>query len=347
MILQSIRLEHYRNFKKAHYNFNPHVTIIIGENARGKTNLLEGVYLAVHGTGFRESKEEELIQWSEQQALIETTWKSLEEESVFQIAIQSRLGKVEKKFYINKTKKNHFTYNQFQTKAVLFAPEHIDIVTASPDRRRDYFNKLLFVVDPDYKKCVHNYDHALYKRNKILEHFSTMDSLKEQLMFWDGYLEKQASYITKKRQEYTEYLNENPSVDGKSFSIKYMKSELTCDLLDKCINEDKRMRRTTIGPQKDDFQINLRNGEEKNIHHFGSRSEQRLGVFWLKLNEIRFLEAAFKSKPVLLLDDIFSELDTKNKQVILNLIENYQTLLTTTEKELLDLAHMDKAVINL
>lgn len=347
MIIKSIRLAHFRNFEDKTFELHPALTIIIGENARGKTNLLEGVFLSIYGTGFRECKEDELIRWRQNQAIIETQWKEKDSGDFFQIAIEKKNEKIEKKFSVNKAKKSHFAYFQYQTKAVLFAPEHIEIITGSPDRRREYFNKLIFAFDPEYKKKLHNYEHALYKRNKILEYNHDRQSLNEELSFWNDYLEGHASYITNKRQEYIDYLNSHKAVDGKLFHIDYLKNELTKERLEKSFEEGMRLRRTIVGPQKDDFQIHLENDEVKNIHHFGSRSEQRLGVFWLKLNEIRFLEEFFKRKPALLLDDVFSELDIKNKKVILNLIGEYQTILTTTEKELLDLTALPKSTISL
>lgn len=353
MIIKSIGLTHFRNFDGKTFELHPALTIIIGENARGKTNLLEGIFLSIYGLGFRESKEDELIQWHENQAIVETVWIEKKENVAFQAVVEKKNEKIEKKFSVNKTKKSHFAYFQYQTRAVLFAPEHIEIITGAPDKRREYFNKLIFAFDLEYKKRLHNYDQALYKRNKILEHHSDEVALRGELSFWDNYLEEQARYITNKRQEYADYLNDHKSVDGKSFRIKYLKNELTRERLQQFFNDEKRMRRTLVGPQKDDFQLYLKNepseseGEVKNLHHFGSRSEQRLGIFWLKLNEIRYLEEFFKKKPVLLLDDVFSELDVKNKKVILNLIGQYQTVLTTTEKELLDLTDLPKSTISL
>ncbi|QQG44523.1 MAG: DNA replication/repair protein RecF [Candidatus Roizmanbacteria bacterium] len=344
MIFKQITVTDFRNFDSKIFDFHPSLTIIIGENARGKTNLLEAIFLSINGAGFRESKEEELITLGKGQAVVEAEWEDKKEEQKFQIVITKRGETIEKKFFVNKTKKGYYSYSQYQIKSVLFAPEHIDIINGSPDKRREYFNRFIAIFDPEYKKKVHNYEHALYKRNKILEHHTNDQTLKEELLFWNDYLEKQAVYISAKRQEYSDYLNDNQSIDGRLFRINYLKNELTQELLNKVYDEEKRLRRTLIGPQKDDFQIHL---NDKNVHHFGSRSEQRLAVFWLKLNEINYLTHFFKKKPILLLDDIFSELDTKNKKVILDLIGNYQTVLTTTEKELLDLVNMPKTVIQL
>ncbi|MBI4004610.1 DNA replication/repair protein RecF [Candidatus Roizmanbacteria bacterium] len=347
MILNKIHLQHFRNFDDVRFEFHPVLSIIIGENARGKTNILEGVYVAIAGWGFRESREEELVQWNSENAFVASEWIENNERNNFSISFMKRGEKIEKHFFVDKTRKTHLVYSQFQTKAVLFAPEQIEILTGSPERRRDYFNRLISHFDSDYKKKLHNYGHALYKRNKILEHRANTSSLQEELLFWDDYLEKQAAYITQKREEYLTYLNANQKVEDKMFRVEYIKNELTKARLESVFEQEQRLRKTTIGPQKDDFHFFLSDGEEKNIHRFGSRSEQRLTVFWLKLNELRYLEDKFKSKPMLLLDDIFSELDSRNTQLIFDMIGKYQTILTTTEKELLALAHIEKSIINL
>lgn len=348
MILTRISLQHFRNFEKADFPVNPHTTIIVGENARGKTNLLEAVFFSMNGGGFRESKEEELLQWNSTDGYVETLWKDNDHEQLFQIHIAKRENRTEKKFYINKTHKSHFQYREFLGKAVLFAPEHIEIVSGPPDKRRDYVNKTISLFNVEYQKRLRNYEHALRRRNKVLEAHENIFALKKELAFWDQYLLEHAEYVTRTRADYVAYLNSNPELQKNKFRIEYLKNEMTRERLDHYFPVESKARKTLIGPQKDDFHIHLtKEGIEKNIHMFGSRSEQRLGVFWLKLLEIRNLEQVFKKKPLLLLDDIFSELDAKNKKLTLELASEYQSLLTTTEEELLHEAELPAASISL
>lgn len=262
--------------------------------------------------------------------------------------ILKRLGdSVDKNFSINMARRQHNQYLSETSKTVLFSPEQIEIMTGPPDRRRKYFNSLLGLFDPVYKKYLVNYDKALRKRNKILERYKDNEDLFNELAYWNDYLEKQAGYLTKKRQEYVDFLNEHNNIDNKAFSVKYLKNEFNERRLEENFELEKRYRRTVIGPQKDDFEIYQKNNSLKNLHHFGSRSEQRLAIFWLKFNEIRLYEVSFKNKPLLLLDDIFSELDIKNKKLIIDLVKKYQTIVTTTEIELLELADMPKSIIRL
>ncbi|MBI3366534.1 DNA replication/repair protein RecF [Candidatus Roizmanbacteria bacterium] len=347
MLLKQIRFYHFRNFEKEHFVVNPFLTIIIGENARGKTNLLEGIHVILQGEGFRESKEEELIEIDKNNTYVEGTFGKEEETFTYRVLIDKKKDFVEKYFFLNKTKKKHIQYLQEQIKAVLFTPEQIEIIIGSPGIRRGYFDKLISYYDYGYKKKLDNYENALRRRNKVLEKHFDENKLREELLFWNRYLVEQAEYITKKRQEYIDYLNQFQKLDAKEFCIEYVANTCTTTRLNEVFEEEKRWRRTLIGPQKDDFQIYLKENRQKNIHHYGSRSEQRMAVFWLKMNEIRYYEEARKKRPILLFDDIFSELDLHNKKIILDLIKKYQTIITTTEHEVIKLAKVSNTIIRL
>ena len=344
MLLKQISFNHFRNFEKESFVINPFLTIVIGENARGKTNLLEGIHTILQGEGFRESREEELMGLNKTTASVEGICSEEDERFVYRIVLHKRKEGAEKHFFIDKTKKNHNQYLQNQIKAILFSPEQIEIIIGSPATRRNYFDKLIFYYDFEYKKRLDNYENALRRRNKILEKHYDENQLKEELLFWNSYLLEQADYITKRRSAYIEYLNQNQKLDAKEFSIQYVKNEFSRERLKDYFDEEKKWRKTLIGPQKDEFQIYMK---EKNIHHYGSRSEQRMAVFWLKMNEIRYHEKTKEKKPILLLDDIFSELDVNNKKIILELIKKYQTIVTTTEREIIALAEVPNTIIRL
>ena len=221
-------------------------------------------------------------------------------------------------------------------------------MTGSPDKRRKYFDSIIREFDIEYKKKLANYEIALRKRNKILEtHFDEIQ-LRKEIAFWNDYLEEHAKYITAKREEYLRFLNNHTKIDDREFTIEYIKNEFTRARSEEKFDLERRIRKTVIGPQKDDFQVFQANGKtRKNIQHYGSRSEQRLAIFWLKLNETLFVEERLGMKPILLLDDVFSELDGKNKKLVIDLIKKYQTVVTTTEPELIELTDMRKSVIRL
>lgn len=348
MILKQINIKNFRNFILASFSFNPFLTVVIGENAKGKTNLLEAIYLALYGEGFRESKEDELIRFDQNNADVQASFASGDESFLFQISIKKNLTAVQKVFSINKSKKKHFLYQRETPKVVLFSPEQIEMITGSPEKRRKYLDFIIGSFDIEYRKRLINYENALRKRNKVLEIYKDNETLKSELSFWNSYLEENGEYLTRQRQGRTDFLNVNREVDSKEFRSEYKKNEFNISRLEEYFEIEKRYRKTVIGPQKDDFQISQKQGNKwKNIHHFGSRSEQRLGVFWLKFNEVKFLEENLKTKPLLLLDDVFSELDIKNKKLIIDLVKKYQTIVTTTEIKLLDLIDMPKSIITL
>jgi DNA replication and repair protein RecF len=348
MIITSITLYNFRNFRSQTFALHPQLTIIVGENTRGKTSLLESVYCLIRGTGFRESREEELIHWEEETALAHALFTDGDDENLFQMQIKRFGEKVDKTYYVNKAKQSSRGYLQYHTKTVLFAPEHISIINGSPSLRRSYMDSVISSYDYTYKKRLRNYEHALRKRNKVLEKHRDPSSLSEELAFWDDYLIEQAQYISEQRSTYVDSLNAHPAIDTVSCHVVYEPNMFTRERLRETQEKERLIRKTLIGPQKDDFQIIMKKTkEEKDVHLYGSRSEQRLALFWLKLNEIRLLEEAIERKPVLLLDDVFSELDMQNKKRVMDLITQYQTILTTTERELLEMGGEEKAVIEL
>jgi len=348
MILKKILFKNWRTFTKESFNFNPFLTVIIGENAKGKTNLLEGIYFLITGSGFREKKEEELILFNKEKASVEGEFVTGEEKFLFQIFLEKKGNGIEKKYFINKAAKPYRLYHQQQTKVILFSPYQLEIISGSPQNRRLYFDKLISSFDLQYKKYLSNYENALKRRNKILQEIKEPEKMKEEIMFWDNYLQEQGKYITEKREQYVNFLNQHPQLDDKFFFITYAKNEFNLKNLEKVHQEELRLRQTLIGPQRDDFQIYLdKSGFKKNVHLFASRSEERLSLLWLKMNEINFFEKKFGIKPIVLFDDIFSEFDFFHKRLVLDLIKKYQTIITTTEIEVLDLIKIPKSIIKL
>lgn len=337
MFLKKIKLTNFRNFSDKEINFDKKITLIIGKNSLGKTNILEAVYFLINGFGFREEKEEELIKINENKGEVNGIFLIKNDFLSYSVKLEFKNQKINKKFYIEKTEKNYFLYQKEQTKTVLFSPEQLEIIIGSPKKRREYFNKVIILFDKEYKKKLNNYEQALKKRNKILELKIPIDKLANELKFWDDYLIKEGSYITKKREEYIDFLNKNKEIDSKIFSIIYLKNEINKKKLEETLKESLKYKKTLIGPQKDDFQILINN---KNVHKFGSRSEQRLAVFWLKTNEIKYIEKNQKIKPIILLDDIFSELDNENQKIIFPIIESYQTIASSITD--LDLSNCQK-----
>ena len=162
MLLSKLVLHHFRNKKAGVFDLSSTLTIFLGENAKGKTNLLESIYFLINGVGFRESREEELIMMGENEAVVEGRFIEGNDQHDYKIHLQKKEGIVEKTYFIQRAKKKHALYIADQTKAILFAPEQIEIINGSPDLRRDYFNKLISAYDPEYKKKLINLEKVLW-----------------------------------------------------------------------------------------------------------------------------------------------------------------------------------------
>jgi len=331
MQLVWVSLTNFRNFNQQRFFFDKKVTLILGDNARGKTNLLEAIYFLVRGTGFREKKEEELITFGKNRLIIEGAFVKEGVEKLSQIDLIKKEQGYNKRFFVNKLEKDYFSYFNEQSQSILFSPEQLFIITGSPARRRGYLNTIISYYDIEYKKRLTNYLNAVRKRNRVLER-ARGELLEKELSFWNQYLIDQADYITKKRENYLSFINKHNSVGGRVFEVRYLKNIFSIERLMATKREERRFKKTLIGPQRDDLAIYLKeSGQFNNIRLYGSRSEQRLALFWLKANEVWYFEDQEKKKPIILLDDIFSELDEKNRQIILEFVHFYQTIITATK----------------
>jgi len=344
MILKSISFHNFRNFDKKHFKIDPYLTAILGDNAQGKTNILEGIHFILKGEGFRESKEEQLIKFTENNSFVEARFIDNKTQDVSNLRIDLSVNELglTKTYFLEKTKKGRHSYLKNLIPVVLFSPEQIEIIDRTMSIRREYFDKFLLDIDSEYKKRLANYNQALRKRNKILETGFNSPNLDAELDFWNRLLIDNGSYLIMKRREYITYLNSNRIIDSKEFEIQYIENKISQQRFSESLQKELLIKRTLIGPHRDEYNIFMINkpAAKKDIHMYGSRSEQRLGLFWLKINELKYLENYFRKKPILLLDDIFSELDHKNQKLIFNLIGSYQTVITSTEKKLIKLINL-------
>ncbi|KKP61455.1 MAG: replication and repair protein RecF protein [Candidatus Levybacteria bacterium GW2011_GWA2_37_36] len=344
MILKSISFHNFRNFDKKQYKINPYLTTIFGDNALGKTNLLEGIYFILKGEGFRESKEEQLIIFNEKNGYVDAKIEDKKNKDISNLRIDLTVNDfgLSKTYFLEKTKKGRHSYLKNLIPVVLFSPEQIEVIDRTMSYRREYFDKFLSGIDSEYKKCLTNYNQALRKRNKILESSFNSQNLDVELDYWNKLLIDNGSYLIMKRRKYISFLNSNSIIDSKKFEIKYKENKINQERFTESLQKELLIKRTLVGPHRDEYNIFMidKSLVKKNIHMYGSRSEQRLSLFWLKINELKYLEDFFKKKPILLLDDIFSELDHNNQKLIFNLIGNYQTVITSTEKELIKLINL-------
>jgi DNA replication and repair protein RecF len=352
MHLSRLHLVHFRNFtEKVLTDFDPYFTIIIGKNSVGKTNLLESIYTLSNTHGFREKSTTELIQMEEQRAYVKGVVQDQSHETQYTVSFSAGAATTTKSTAVNNIAKPVKEYLKRSFCTVLFQPEDLLLITGSPDKRRSYVDKILSKIDYSYYQAKTNYEQGVYKRNKLLESFSRMMTADDEdvITFWDEYLEKQSKVLQEKRNFLVEFFNQHPDIfEHTGFSFEYRPSKFSHEEALKRRSEELRYRRTLLGPQLDDFVLYKKQGNtKKQLSSFGSRSEQRLGVLWLKVGEVRFYEQEMNQKPIILMDDIFSELDHDNSKHILSVFSSYQSFLTTAHLDVISLIDFPHKKISL
>lgn len=331
MLLKTLALQNFRNHKKSSFSFDK-TNIIIGPNTIGKTNILEAIYFLSHGTSFRSENDKDTIKENEEFARIQGKIEDEKDITDLTLIIFAGNGSFFKKYLVNNIPKRQidFVSKMF---SVLFTPSDIEIITDSPNLRRKYFDSILFQADKKYRSALLVFEKALKNRNKMLFLVKEGKKIisKDEFEYWDNLLLVNGNLITNSRENLISFLNQS-SKSTFDFSVFYDKSTITRERLDKYFEIETKTGVTLVGPQRDDFVFNFADSGKK-IKEFGSRGEQRLTILQLKLLEIDYLIKKTGKTPVLLLDDIFSELDNQNIQKVLGLIDICQTIITTTHQE--------------
>lgn len=337
MILKKLNLQNFRNYSKKVFEFSDKINLIVGPNAAGKTNILEAICFLATGRSFRvKLVEREAIRYGEEIARITG---NVEGEVRLEIVLTA--GEVggektaKKKYRVNGVGKRQADFLG-NLRAVYFGPEDLELVTDSPGLRRRYLEVVLASVDREYLRASLSYEKGLRSRNRLLEEMKETQVVdRRRLYFWNQLLIKNGNYITKKRTEFIDFVNGLPSTDYglQQFLIEYDPSAISEERLAKYSTEEIAAGVTLVGPHRDDFSFEIRNpkSETRNLAVYGSRGEQRLAILWLKLGELAFIEEKTSSLPILLLDDIFSELDVLHRKIVFDLIAGHQTIITTAD----------------
>lgn len=350
MIISHLVLSNYRNQHKIRFEFSSETTIIIGKNASGKTNLLEAIYFLAIGKSFRLGRESQAIIFGQEIARISGTVKTNRDEKKLEVMLTN--GEVMgiktplKKLMLNGIPKRSVDFVG-NLRSVLFWPEDMELVTDSPTLRRRYLDFVLMQTDREYRRTLISYERGVRQRNKLLEAIRDNNAHMHQLIFWDQLLIKQGSYLTEKREEFIDYVNKFELIllteQGVRYKLFYDKSIISPLRLLQYKNEEVSAGMTLVGPHRDDVIFKIQETKNRkqtkdeflDLSVFGSRGEQRLAVLWLKLTELSYIEEKTKEKPVLLLDDIFSELDHAHREIIFGMIGHQQSILTVTDRHLI------------
>ncbi|MBI2611461.1 DNA replication and repair protein RecF [Candidatus Gottesmanbacteria bacterium] len=348
-MISSLRLINFRNYSEFKITFPKNLICIVGDNASGKTNLIEALFLLSHAKSFRAISDRDMIYDDKEIGrvsgkIIQLSNFQLSNEKV-DLEVVLTTGSVMgqrvalKTFSINGVGKRMVDFVGI-FKTVLFWPEDLELVTGSPVKRRRYIDFVLSGVDREYRRTLISYEKGLRSRNKLLEAIREGRAHRHQLIFWDQLLIKDGEYITSKRQEYIEYLN---NIDTNGYKAEYDKSIISRSRLDQYKDAEVAAGVTLVGPHRDDILIKIKDKREKikdnewkDLVRFGSRGEQRLSILWLKLAELSYIEQITGEKPTLLLDDIFSELDHEHREIVMKACHSQQTIMTTTDKHFIE-----------
>jgi len=341
--LSKLLLQNFRSHTQQLLEFDPKLNLIIGPNGSGKTNILEAIFLLAAGKSFRSSSQSKLINWNDfftsVRAKVINGKDEVNEIEVKLIKDQNgQSNTVSRKFLTEKVEKTRKKYIGI-FKTVIFHPDDIRLVAGSPGRRREFLDEIFLQTEWRYAQALSQYNRALKHRNELLSQARDGKSEKSELFFWDQTLIKNTNILHNFRTSFirsaNSFFQNHSDYQIKLIFLNYHPSILTEDRLAKNYQIDLQRGHTQIGPHRDDFSFNNNtfSTDDKNLAFWGSRGQQRLAVLAIRLAQINYLEKTYKDKPVLLLDDIFSELDPEHQKIVVSLCQDYQTIFTTAEPE--------------
>jgi len=356
MILSSIALQQFRSYAKRSFEFSPGITLIVAPNAAGKTNILEAISFLSTGKSFRADVDRESIRFGQEIGRIKAITGDTTLEIVQTVGEVGGKKAPLKKYLVNGVPRRMIDFVG-NLRAVLFWPEHLELVTDSPSLRRRYLDSVLVQVDREYRRNIVSYERGLRQRNRLLDQIREGTASRTQLLFWNQLLIKAGAYITDKRAEYIGFVNtyelqetrlpapERRDGGRASYKIEYDKSVISETRLEQYKDEEVAAKATLVGPHRDDMVFKIKTKEERDLSKYGSRGEQRLAILWLKLAEVSFIQEKMGDRPMLLLDDIFSELDEPHKALVMDVIGKQQTIITSADPVALSADVQKKAVM--
>lgn len=337
MIIKRLELADYRNYESLDLQFDKGTNILYGDNAQGKTNILEAIYVAATTKSHKGSKDNEIINFDKEEAHIRTY---LEKD-----AIETRVD-----MHLRKSKSKGIAIDGQKIKkaadllglcnVVFFSPEDLNIIKNGPAERRRFVDMELCQLDSFYLYNLNHYNKIVNQRNKLLKDMYMNPDLKDTLTIWDSQLVSFGSKIIERRKIFTEQLNEiiceihKKLSGGKEEILVYYNLDVSAEDFEAKLKmnqeRDIKLKQTTVGPHRDDFSFMI---GKVDVRRFGSQGQQRTAALSLKLSEIELVKKIAKDFPVLLLDDVLSELDSNRQNYLLNSIGDIQTIITCTGLE--------------
>ncbi|HZK40342.1 MAG TPA: DNA replication/repair protein RecF [Atribacterota bacterium] len=352
MYFKKIKLKNYRNFSDLSIEFDPNLNIFIGNNAQGKTNLLEGINLIVKGSSYRTKEDKEVINWNSESAYLFGEINKDDENIQIALALEKKTedfykNKLIKTIKINQNIQKKTALNK-EFKGVVFSPEHLQIIKGAPSLRRKFLDEQISQIYPLYHRYLSEYYRILGHRNNILKKEINQKKKREQLLIWDPRLIERGSFLILTRIKFIKKLNllaykfhqkitkekENIKLTYQSNILKGHEENVSSidtafkDKLEEHKEKEIEQRTTLLGPHRDDFSVYI-NGF--NVASYGSQGQQRTSVLSLKLSELELIKEKEGVYPIFFLDDVMSELDEDRRYFLLGLIidKNVQTFITS------------------
>ena len=334
MIIKYLELSDYRNYDDLHIDLSPKTNILFGDNAQGKTNIIESVYMMGTTKSHRGNKDSEIIAFNKDYGVIRALFEKGGVE--YKIGIQIRKDK-RKAISVNGSPIKKAADLLGIVNVVLFSPEDLSIIKSGPEKRRRFIDMTLCQVDKEYLFALTSYNKIVNQRNKLLKDYDRRMDISDTLDIWDEQLINYGVRIIKKREAFIASMNEimNPihkSISGKDDEIEIIydkdsdEEEYGKRLKEKR-EKDIRYKSTSAGPHRDDVSFRIKGID---VRKYGSQGQQRTVALSLKLSEIEIIKRAVGDTPILLLDDVLSELDMKRQAFLLETLGDTQTIITCT-----------------
>lgn len=334
MVIESIELKNYRNYDQLHIDFDPGTNVLYGDNAQGKTNILEAVYVCATTKSHRGSKDREIIEFGEDESHIKMVLKK--DEVPYRIDMHLKKNKT-KGVAINGIPIRRASELFGVVNVVFFSPEDLNLIKNGPAERRRFLDLELCQLNKLYVHSLVQYNKVILQRNKLLKELDFKPEYREMLDIWDMQLISYGRELIRYREEFVGQLNKileeihwKLSGEKEKLILTY-EPNASAEELEQALRrsrpQDMKQRTTLVGPHRDDLSFYV-NGID--IRRFGSQGQQRTAALSLKLSEIELVKQVVRDYPILLLDDVLSELDSGRQKHLLSGISHIQTLITCT-----------------
>ncbi len=331
MYLKKLRLKNFRSWSSLELEFGRKLNLIVGRNAIGKTNILEAVYFLATSRPFPSHQLTDLIKNKEKvSSLVAVLVDVNGYEHLLNINLVLEKNLLRQAFFIGKTKVSRRQFLD-EFRALFFEPADLNFIIGSPSRRRRVIDRFLSSVDWQYAQVLATYQKVLRQRNNLLYQIKNGQIETSRLWPWNKSLVKYADYLQKKRQELIDFFNHQQEEAKRTVRLEYQKAYVSLELVrdEKNLRQEIERGMTLWGPHRDDF---LFLWNDQPLLRFGSRGQQRLAYLWFFLSQRDWLKKTTQKQPILLLDDLFAELDAEFAGLFRDSIRDDQALITDVEE---------------